>query len=208
MYIPKAYQVEDINEIISFIQAHPFATVVSKDMKGKLHATHMPLMLHDYGDTLVFSGHFAKSNEQWQTFNDDHDDVLLIFQGPHGYISSTWYENEDVPTWDYQSVQVSGSSWLLNDEETKEDLIELLNHFEPKDGARFDNLSDETLNQIHGIKGFRVEAKDINAAYKLSQNKSTKDIQTIIQQLKSSQNYENLALADAIDTYALNPKDE
>lgn len=202
MYIPSHYQITDTKTIQHFIQSHPFATVISKDKQGQMLATHMPVLLHDFGDQLVLSGHFAQSNPQWQTV-DNEDEILIIFQGPHGYISSTWYEQEDVPTWDYQSVHVYGNSWLTDAAETKEDIIALLNTFEDEAGARFENLASDTRKQIHVIVGFRISIERTYAAFKLSQNRSTTDIETIIEQLSS---HGNQALADAVLHNSLEPE--
>src|SRR5699024_368053 len=118
-----------------------------------------------------------------------HVDVLIIFYGPHGYISSTWYETEDVPTWDYQSIHVYGKSVLLNEHQLKQDLKVLLDKYESKyrGGATWENLSDQTKKQIKGIVGFKVKVDKLEAAYKLSQNRSETDKENIVIHLNNTE---------------------
>lgn len=66
----------------------------------------MPLELHKQGDDYYITGHMAYANPQWKTFEDNKDHVLIMYQGPHAYVSSTWYKDENVPTWNYQAVHV------------------------------------------------------------------------------------------------------
>ncbi|MDA6365870.1 FMN-binding negative transcriptional regulator, partial [Escherichia coli] len=75
------------------------------------------------------TGHMAYGNPQWRTFADS-EDVLVMFQGPHAYISSSWYEEENVPTWNYQAVHVYGQASILSEEELKGDLAILLQKYE------------------------------------------------------------------------------
>ena len=182
MYIPKHYQEHDIDKIKQFIYTHPFATIISNDKNHRPLATHLPLMILHNTTRFIITGHFAKGNEQWKSI-ESNEEVLLIFQGPDAYISSTWYSDEDVPTWDYQSVQLYGKPYLLSEDEVKQDLINLLKRFEKKDGARWENMSDDTLKQIHGVVGFRIEVTEIHAANKLSQNRTAADYENIIQHL-------------------------
>ncbi|GEP84473.1 transcriptional regulator [Staphylococcus piscifermentans] len=193
MYIPKYYQEHNMNKIKAFIHDHPFATIVSTAENGRPLATHLPILIHEDGESLILAGHFAKANPQWHTL-EHSDEVLIIFQGPDAYVSSTWYGHEDVPTWDYQSIQVYGQPALLTEGEVKQDLIQLLNRFEKKDGARWDNLSEETLQQIHGVVGFHITVSEVFAAYKLSQNRNHTDYQNIIHHLEDEHN----GVADAM----------
>lgn len=98
MYIPKQYQIHDYEMIKSFMNEHNFVTIVTYNGTTPI-ATHLPVNIEEKHNELYISGHFAKGNEQWKTI-DQNQQVLIIFQGSHGYISSTWYDTEDVPTWD------------------------------------------------------------------------------------------------------------
>ena len=198
MYIPKYYQVHDLKEIKSFIQENSFATIVSYN-GTKPVATHVPVNVREIEGNIYVSGHFAKGNQQWKTI-ENKENVLVIFQGPHGYISSTWYKEENVPTWNYQSVHLYGNSMILNEEELIEDLICLLNKYEGhrKNGATWDNLSENTRKQVKGIIGFRIKVNEILAAYKLSQNRNEEDYKNITKELESSENILENELANVM----------
>ncbi|WP_422404366.1 FMN-binding negative transcriptional regulator [Mammaliicoccus sp. JADD-157] len=199
MYIPKHYQMKDYQEIKKFMTKYNFATVVTVD-ELKPIATHLPVIINEHDDSLFISGHFARGNKQWRTM-DNNEDVLIIFHGPHGYISSTWYETEDVPTWDYQSIHVYGKSVLLNEHQLKEDLKVLLDKYESehRGGATWGNLSDQTKKQIKGIVGFKVKADKLEAAYKLSQNRSETDKDVI--HLNNTESDLDKNLAEEIEKY-------
>ena len=109
MYIPKYFEVSTIEEIWGFIQENSFGTIVTT-VQGKPVATHLPLQVMKEGDTYYITGHMAYANPQWKTFEDEHENVLVIFQGPHAYISSSWYTHENVPTWNYQAVHLYGTA--------------------------------------------------------------------------------------------------
>lgn len=197
MYIPKHYKVTDIDEIKEFIQNNSFGTIVTTQ-QGKPIATHLPLELHQQGDDYYITGHFAYANPQWKTFEDDN--VLVMFQGPHAYISSSWYQSDDVPTWNYQSVHVYGTASIMSQQELQEDLILLLQKYERhrKDPALWENLSAQTKKQIRGIVGFKIKIQEVQAVYKLSQNRDAEDYQTIIDRLGEEEDLNSKALAEVM----------
>ncbi|MEB6169562.1 FMN-binding negative transcriptional regulator [Staphylococcus pseudoxylosus] len=198
MYIPKYYEMKDYQNVKDFITANNFATIVTNH-ESTPTATHLPLNIEEKENSLYLSGHFAKANKQWQTI-DGNDKILIIFSGAHGYISSTWYETEDVPTWDYQSVHAYGTGELLNEAQLKKELSMLLNRYESNhiNGATWENLSEKTKQQVNGIIGFKVKVDKLEAAYKLSQNRSQKEKENIMKHLKQTGAPLNSQLADAI----------
>lgn len=184
MYIPKRFKVKDEKEIWSFLKQHTFATLVTTD-KGRPVATHIPVMVNREGEEIVVSGHLAYGNRQWRTLNEEQES-LIIFQGPHSYISSSWYEEQQVPTWNYQSVHVYGNVSLQTQEELIADLKTLLHVYEHhrQHPVLWETLSPELLElELKGIVGFKLIVTDIQAAYKLSQNRNDKDYANIITQL-------------------------
>ena len=119
MYIPSAFKMKDISEMLAVIQENSFATLFSTH-EGMPFATHLPLVLNDTKDYLI--GHFAKGNPQWKGI--ENQKVLAIFHGPHCYISPSWYEtNQAVPTWNYVAVHVNGEIELMEHDD------ELINSF-------------------------------------------------------------------------------
>src|SRR5699024_1486079 len=96
MYTPKNFSVTDKNEIIEFIEKNSFGTIVTID-QGRPTATQLPFLLYQVEDELCVTSHFAYANNQWKTL-EESESVLVIFQGPHAYVSSSWYNHENVPT--------------------------------------------------------------------------------------------------------------
>lgn len=199
MYIPKYYQMENYTEIKKFMIAHPFITLVT--MSGdKPIATHVPVTVEEREEELVLLGHLAKRNPQCHSI-DQNAHVLAIFHGPHDYISSSWYEEEDVPTWDYQSVHAYGHGRIMSDTELQEALKVMLTDYEAhrENGATWDNLSGDTKKQIAGIHGFEVKVTTIEAAYKLSQTRSEVDKDHIVSELKNTGKQMSKQLAEQIE---------
>lgn len=183
MYIPKYFKITNDDEIWNFVQNNSFGTIVTTK-SGKPIATHLPLQLMKEEDTYYLTGHMAYGNPQWRTFASC-EDILVMFQGPHAYISSSWYEEENVPTWNYQAVHVYGTASILDEEELTQDLTMLLQKYEEhrENPVLWEKLSSETKKQIKGIVGFKIKIQEVQAAYKLSQNRNEEDYKNIIGKL-------------------------
>ena len=199
MYTPKHYKITDFEEIREFIQNNAFGTIVTTK-QGKPIATHLPLELHKQEDDYYITGHFAYANPQWKTFEDDNENVLVMYQGPHAYISSSWYTSDNVPTWNYQSVHIYGIASIMSEQELQEDLKQLLQKYENhrKKPALWENLSSQTKKQIKGIVGFKIKIQEVQAAYKLSQNRNEADYQNIIDKLYEEKDLNSQQLADVM----------
>ena len=197
MYIPKHFKVSDVEEIREFVQQNSFATLITTK-KGKPIATHLPMQLMKENDDYFITGHMAYGNPQWRTF-DAPEDVLVMFQGPHAYISSSWYEQENVPTWNYQAVHIYGPARILDVEELKQDLAQLLQKHEKhrENSVLWDKLSPFLLEkELKGIVGFKIQVKEIEAAYKMSQNRNETDYQNITEHLKKEGNPDSKQMAE------------
>lgn len=185
MYIPKLYKITDVEEIREFVQHNSFGTLVTT-RKGRPIATHLPLQFLKDGEDYVITGHMAYGNPQWRTF-ESQEEVLVMFQGPHAYISSSWYEQENVPTWNYQAVHLYGEAQILDEEELKQDLTRLMEKYEKhrEDPVLWDKLSPSVLEkELKGIVGFKIKVNEIQAAYKMSQNRNDTDYRNIMDQLQ------------------------
>ncbi|MBB2483111.1 FMN-binding negative transcriptional regulator [Bacillus sp. APMAM] len=199
MYIPKYFQVTNVDEIWDFVQKNSFGTIVTTE-QGKPIATHLPLQLNKKGDDYYITGHMAYANPQWKTFEGENENVLVMYQGPHAYISSSWYNHENVPTWNYQSVHVYGTPSIMSEQELEEDLILLLQKYERhrKNAALWENLSPQTKKQIKGIVGFKIKIQEVQAAYKLSQNRNEEDYRNIIDKLNEEEDLHSHQMAEVM----------
>lgn len=200
MFVPKHFRVDDNAEIIAFIKAHSFATLITFD-GSKPVASHIPVMLREKNGEHFIAGHLAYGNEQWKTFSRD-ETVLIIFQGPHAYVSASWYGHENVSTWNYQAVHVYGKLRKATEEETTEDVMLLQNHYEynREDAATWETLSDETKKQVRGIVGFRMTLEQIEASYKMSQNRNELDYKAVIEHLKKEADTASHKVAKTMET--------
>lgn len=186
MYIPKYFKVENVDEILDFVQKNSFGTIVTTE-QGKPIATHLPLGFNKKGDDYYITGHVSFGNPHWRTF-ETCQDVLVMFQGPHAYISSSWYGHEDVPTWNYQAIHIYGQASILERDELIEELTIMMGKYEKhrENPILWDNLSPQLLErQLKAIVGFKIKVEDIQAAYKLSQNRNDTDYMNIIDQLQN-----------------------
>jgi transcriptional regulator len=200
VYIPKYFKVTSVDEIWDFVQKNSFATIVTTE-QGKPIATHVPLQLIKEGDTYYITGHMAYGNPQWRTF-ESCEDVLVMFQGPHAYISSSWYGEENVPTWNYQSVHVYGTASILSEEELKQDLTMLLQKYEKhrKNPVLWDKLSPQLIEkQLKGIVGFKIKVQEIQAANKLSQNRNEVDYHNIVNKLYEEKDLNSQQMAQLME---------
>ena len=200
MYIPRYYQVTDIAEMRAFIRENPFGTMVTTH-HGKPIASHLPLELHKRKGDYYVTGHMAYANPQWRTFEESKDNVLVMFNGPEAYISSSWYQSNNVPTWNYQAVHVYGYASVMTEEELQEDLTLLLKKYEQdrENAALWEDLSLQTKRQIKGIVGFKIKVLDMQAAYKLSQNRNETDYRNIISKLYEEDTMQSKEMAELME---------
>lgn len=197
MFIPDSYKNENQEEIKKFIQENSFGILINQT-DGKLCATHIPLELdtNKDGNQILF-GHISKENSQWKGFTDN-DQILAIFSGPHSYISSSWYDHENVPTWNYIAVHVYGKIKIIEGDAVIESLKKLVDKYEQnsKNPVRVEDLSKKTIMQTRGIVAFEIEITEIQATRKLSQNRDKKNYQNIISELEKTENIQAIAVAN------------
>lgn len=196
MYVPKDYKWSDDEQIKSFIQANGFGLLVSQ-VEGKPWATHIPMVLEQKNGKDVLTGHLSKGNRQWKSFNGT--EVLAIFQGVHAYISSSWYDHENAPTWNYQAVHVYGNIQLLDESELTNQLTNLVDKYEKESQCPVSvkTMSDHFIKrEIKGIVGFELEITNIQAISKLSQNRDDKNYQSIVSELEKKDDTDSKKMAD------------
>jgi transcriptional regulator len=165
------------------IRDNGFATITSFH-EGTLTATNLPLLLSEDKKTLV--GHFSKGNQQWKDIEEQ--EVLVVFQGPHCYISPSWYESQDaVPTWNYVTVHVNGKVQLLKEEDPRlwQSMVNLTEKYEELNSPyNLYHVDTKYINALSkGVIGFTISIDKIEGKAKLSQNHSKERVERVIEQL-------------------------
>ncbi len=202
MHIPKQYRNEDSKSILSFLHDNTFGTLISVGEKFPM-ATHTIFEIVEQGnDKFYLRGHISKANPQTKKILTNPN-VLCVFQGPHTYISSSWYSIPEVPTWNYISIQIEGKLTIIDDEKiVYEHLDNIVKQHEATTSTHLDlaRLPHQTVHgQMKGLVAFDIEIINIDAAKKLSQNRSEKDFANIIQELKQLNRTDSLAIAQEME---------
>lgn len=195
MYIPEFNRIEEREVSLAFMRANPFATLVSTSGNGPV-ATHLPLLIRQAGNDLILGGHFAKANQQWSMIEEK--DALVIFHGPHAYISPRLYEApESVPTWNYAVVHVYGNGKLLKDDrEAKQILIDLTSQFDPSYYQQWLRLGEDYLDKmVRRIVAFEIKATRVETKFKLSQDRTKEEQYNLIRALGQSSDSNVAAIA-------------
>ena len=188
MYIPSFNRVDDPEKIGAFIHAHGFAALITQ-ADGAPFASHLPFLLkEDAGEHGVLRSHMARANPQWQHFARP-EEVLCLFQGPHAYISPSWYVMQHtVPTWNYTAIHVYGRPEIVSDAELQEIVRDTTHKYESGQAAPWSiPLSDAEMEAMcKAIVGFRIEITRVEAKFKLGQNRSTEDRAGMLEALQKS----------------------
>jgi transcriptional regulator len=191
MFIPVNMQILERASQQNFMHQFGFALLVSED----LQVTHLPMtLMAEEGSSGVLYAHMARANPHWKSI--DQQKVKVIFNGPHSYISPSWYATGPaVPTWNYAAVHVSGRASLLDDVQTLQAVHVLVKQYEP---ALLDNEALMPANYQHklakAIVGFKIEIEQIEGKQKLGQHKSVADQQGTVNGLGRSKHHDAAAL--------------
>jgi len=195
MYSPPYNQVDDRTELVQFMRANGFPVLVT-GTGGALHASHLPITVHEQGEQIVIDMHMAKNNPQWREFFDD--EVLVIFAGPHAYVSPRWYaDQERVPTWNYAAVHAYGVPAIISDRNAKaESQRRLIESLDPQWLPKHDALSPTYVDQmLDGIVNFSIAVTRVETRWKLSQNRGRREMEQIAAALDESKDSSERALA-------------
>jgi transcriptional regulator len=193
MYTPKFADNKDDASIRQFIRQNSFGIIVSQ-LSGKLMASHIPLELQDESKLL---GHVSRANPQWKNF-ETGGEVLTIFNGPHAYISSSWYDHENVPTWNYIAVHVYGKIRIIDGDELLNSLKKMVDKYEvtSQRPVSIEGMSpDYVRKSLNAIVGFEISISSIDASYKLSQNRDSKNQMSIIAELEARSDSSSRSIA-------------
>ena len=186
MYSPNYNHLDNRPELLAFLRANNFPILVT-GTGGALHASHLPVTLHENGAQIVIDMHMAKNNPQWQEFLDD--EVMVIFTGPHAYVSPRWYPDEErVPTWNYAAVHVYGVPQIIADRNAKaQSQRRLIESLDPQWLPRHDALSQAYVDKmLDGIVNFSIPVARVETRWKLSQNRGRREMEAIAAALDAS----------------------
>jgi len=149
-----------------------------------------------------FTRSYFKENPQWTAF-ESNDEVLAVFTGPHAYISSSWYDHENVPTWNYSAVHIYGKIKIIEGDAIIDSLTKLVDKYEQnsKCPVRVAELSKKTMMQTRGIVAFEIKIEEIQAKNKMSQNRDDKNYAAIINELEKTENPQSIAVAKEMAGY-------
>lgn len=199
MYLPTAFAEHDTATLLAFMRAHPFATLVTHDGDGS-HAGHVPLLVSHTDDGQVeLRGHLAKANPQ----SAHHGAALVIFHGPHVYISADWYEADNVvPTWNYQVVHAHGAMSTSNDPGAITAVLDDLGkNFEPVWPARWHQRLTPAVHQSlsRQITAVTVKVTQVTGKWKLGQHQTIERRRRTVTALRHLGGEDRLAVAAAME---------
>ena len=187
MWIPDKYKIEDNKTIEDFIASVGLATLITMDNDFPI-ATHTPIELeYDNNGKQILRGHIAKANPQSEILIKESN-ALVIFHSPiQHYISSSWYDKPNAPTWNYMSVHLYGKVSILNDDDLWSSVDRLTQRHEKisKCPISLKTLSNNIQGMLKGVTGFEIPVEKVEASFKLSQNRDNKDIESIIKELST-----------------------
>ena len=189
------YVLTDEDEVKRLVRENPWATIVSNTGTG-LVASHYPVVLEEGLDHISIVSHVGRPDEQLHELGQH--EVLVMVQGPHGYISPGWYGNDElVPTWNHVTAHLYGTPEILSDEENFAVLDDLVDHFEKHMPEPVTIMLDEDSSRriARGTVGIRLRVTRFDARLKLSQNKKPEVFERIVAALEGEGPYASKQLA-------------
>ncbi len=197
MFVTPYFKPQSVEQVEDFLKKNTFAALVSM-VEGKLWATHIPMMLgkNQAGEQVLWA-HVSKGNPQWKEIAEQKE-VMAIFQGPHTFVTSDWYDHQNVSTWNYVAVHVYGKARLLDGDDLRSTVRHLVEHYEsPHSKGHINNLDEKYLNQqFRGIMGIELKVERIEAAFKMSQNRDESNYENIIEKLEERNENDDKKVAE------------
>lgn len=206
MYVPKHFKMDDLGAIKQVMRQNEFALVVSLNQTTPIASHLLVEVQEDDHAKLFINAHMARNNPQWRTF-DPNAEILTIFEGPHTYISPTWYRVQAVPTWNYVAVHTYGCPRIVDDHSELYGILQRLVDRQEKANEsttryRLQDSSEEFVeNMMKSIVGFQVSVNRIEASFKLSQNRNADDYERIIVELRKRADENSYAIAEAMERH-------
>lgn len=197
MYKRPEYLIEDYEPLFELMSRHNFATLISSN-GGEYEVSHLPFLVDREPAPLgTLTAHMAKENPQWETFAGDKN-VLIVFRGPHAYISPSWYlKSRTVPTWNYAVVHAYGAPRLIRDNEKVWRILSALIDKHEESDWRLDRVPEKTLESfVEQIVTFEIPVSRLEGKFKLSQDKPEIDRANVIRVLQMSPGQSQNALGN------------
>lgn len=199
MFVPKINAWKEDADIKQFIKENAFGILILTDAHGIPQATHIPILLEQTENgTTVLRGHVSRANPSGKLIGTSKN-ALVIFHGAHSYVSSSWYEKENVSTWNYTAVHIYGKIRELTDAELLENVTHLTEKYESamKKPRQVASMSQDMIHkEMRGIIGFEMSLEDVQAKRKLSQNRNDPDYTNVVNELEQTPDAASKAVAE------------
>ncbi len=132
--------------------------------------------------------------------------MAIFLSEVHSYISSSWYNHPNVPTWNYMSVHASGTASLLDGENLWKSLSRLTKKYEKdsQEPVSLESMPPSVQRQINGVVGLEIRVEKFECAFKLSQNRNKEDLESIISHLKLKDDSGSRLMAQIMEKEILN----
>ena len=187
MYNLYYFKEKDRHRLLHFIREHPFAYLSGVNADGRQVATQVPILVEERNGDWYLQGHMMRNTDHHKAFQENSQ-VLVLFSGPHAYVSASWYANPQIgSTWNYMSVHIRGCMDFMSDEGLIAFMRKLTLHFEEnnlRSPTIYDNLPQAFLGKMMpAIVGFEIKVEELENVFKLSQNRDEKSYRNIIKQL-------------------------
>ncbi|MEQ1553404.1 MAG: FMN-binding negative transcriptional regulator [Ferruginibacter sp.] len=185
MYKSAHFTETNTQAIINFLKANSFAIITGFGATYP-ESTQIPLEIEEKNGKIYFSGHLMKKTDHHKAF-EENENVLVLFTGPHCYVSASWYNNpQSASTWNYMTVHAKGKIKFTDEEGTYNIIKVLTEKYENAESiAAFNKIPKEYIMQhIKAIVGFNIEVDSLENVFKLSQNKTEAEKINIISKLR------------------------
>ena len=200
MYKIPYFTEPDKEQIIAFMKENSFAMVTGIGENYPV-ATQLPLEIEEKDGKLFLKGHLMKKTDHHLAF-EKNNNVLVLFTGPHCYVSASWYNNpKSASTWNYMTVHARGKIIFTDEDGTYEAVKSVTNKYEGTETkAAFNNMPKEYIKPLlKAIVGFCIEVETVENVFKLSQNKTIEEKQNIIDHLTKRNEKDDLMIAKEIE---------
>jgi transcriptional regulator len=203
MFKHNRYQEKDNGKLLAFMQAYPFALITGFGADGYPVATQVPVEVEQTADGhILITGHFARKTDHAEAFGANPH-ALVVFNGPHAYISASWYtDTRMASTWNYMTVHAKGQLQFMDGEGTLALIKKLTDRYEADSAepAAMEKMDEAYIrNNLKAIVGFSIRVEQLDAVFKLSQNRDAVSHQSIIDHLRLRGGDDALAIAAAME---------